>query len=130
MALPARKEWPEDAKETLVKAKRARDAKRAAALLWDVLIVAGLAVAYLWALDCRSKALSRLERVAERATELTRICRELQAEIAILSSSASLKEAAESVGMRPPEEGEVDFLVVLPFEPERREEVRREGSPP
>ena len=124
MALPARRDWPEDAEEALAKARRARDAKRAAVLLWDVLIVAGLAVAYLWALDCRSRALSRLERAIDKAAQLEKICREIRAEIAVLSSPASLKEAAERSGMRPPKEGEVDFLIVLP---PPSSESKREG---
>lgn len=119
MALPARKDWPEGAEEALRKARRAKKAKRVAVLLSDVVIMAVLAAAYLWALDCRSKALRRFERVRERIVEVEKICQELKNELACLSSSDRIGRAAARAGLRKPDDTEVQFLFVLPLWRER-----------
>lgn len=116
MALPARRGWPEDSLRTLRKAEEARREKRAGWAIGDFIIIVAVVMAYLWALDFKSRALLRLERLTERAARLEAICRRLRAEIAVLSSPTSLREAARRAGLRPPEDGgEVDFLVVAPI---------------
>ena len=125
MALPAREGWPGE--ETLRKAERARQAKRTGALVWEVLILAGLAAAYLWALECRSRALMRAERASKEVARLEALCRQLRAEIAVLSSQASLERTAKEAGLSPPEDGRVDFLVVPPLRGEGAAPLREAG---